>query len=119
MTSGVAERDRLFLLAPGFRGDDGARQYCPECAEIWGVLNYFPAIRDALDIVYEPIDHPRPQLTELLGAGEWNCPTLILAADADPGPHATVKAENGRRLLDNARDIGRYFAHRYGTPLPR
>ncbi len=113
------ERDLLFLLAPGFYGDDGARQYCPECAEIWGVLSYFPAIREAVEIVYEPIDHPRPQLTALLGEGEWNCPTLVLAAGADPGPDAHVNEQNGRRMLDNARDIGKYFAHRFGTPMPR
>lgn len=119
MTDGVAERDLLFLLAPGFCGDDGERQYCPECAEIWGVLSYFPTIREALDIVYQPIGHPRPQMTTLLGDGEWNCPSLLLADGVDPGPHAKGKEANGRRMLDNARDIGKYFAHRYGTPLPR
>ncbi len=113
------ERDRIYLLAPGFVGDDGERQYCPECAEVWGVLNYFPAIREALHIIYQPIDHPRPQLVAALGEGEWNCPTLILAGDVDVGPHAAVREANGVRFLDNARDIGKYFAYRYGTPLPR
>ena len=114
-----AERDLLFLLAPGFLSSDGERQYCPECAELWGVLSYFPAIREALEIVYQPIDHPRPQLTSLLGAGDWNCPSLLLGEGADAGPDATVIEVNGRRLLDNARDIGKYFAWRYGTPFPR
>lgn len=119
MTPSEYKRDRLFLLAPGFIGRNDMREYCPECAELWGVLNYFPAILAALEIVYEPIDHPRPQLVAALGEGEWNCPTLILSDDADVGPHARVSEANGVRFLDTARDIGKYFAHRYGTPRPR
>ncbi len=119
MTAPAYERDQLFLLAPGFVGAGGAREYCPECAELWGVLGYFPAIRDGLEITYQPIDHPRPALVAALGEGRWNCPTLILAAGVDAGAGAAVREANGARFLDNARDIGKYFAHRYGTPLPR
>lgn len=111
-------RDILFLLAPGFEDND-RREYCPECAEMWGVLSYFPAIKEALEIRYEPIAHPRPGLVDMLGAGEWNCPTLVLADDADVAMQDWIKSANGRRIIDNARDIGRYFAHRYGTPVPR
>ncbi len=111
-------RDILFLLAPGFE-DKGRREYCPECAEIWGVLHYFPAIKEALDIRYQPLFHPRPDLVDMLGDGDWNCPTLILAEGADAGPHAKVQTAKGVRFLDNARDIAKYFAHQYGTPFPR
>ena len=116
--SAVPERDALFLLAPGFIDND-RREYCPECAEVWGVLNYFPAIREALEISYQPIAHPRPGLVAMLGEGLWNCPTLILAAGADVGPLAQAREANGRRFLGNARDIGLYFAHLYGAPVPR
>ena len=113
-------RDQLFLLPPGFV-DNARREYCPECAEIWGLLHYFPAIKESLDIVYEPIGHPRPALTAALGEGEWNCPTLVLAAIA-PGidPEAAgIQERRGRFYIDNARDIGRYFMLQYGTPAPR
>ncbi|WP_428407226.1 DUF3088 family protein [Hyphococcus sp.] len=117
------EKDALFLLAPGFQattGDGGnRREFCPECAEIWGVLHYFPAIKEALDIRYEPLAHPRPGLAAILGAGEWNCPTLIFGEGADAGPFAAVKSAKGVHFLDNARDIAKYFAHRFGTPFPR
>ncbi|PQA88225.1 DUF3088 family protein [Hyphococcus luteus] len=112
------KKDVLFLLAPGFEAK-GRREFCPECAEIWGVLAYFPAIREALDIRYEPLAHPRPGLVKRLGEGNWNCPTLVLADGADAGPHAAVKTANGVHFLDNSRDIARYFAHRFGTPFPR
>lgn len=111
-------RDKLFLLAPGFKDHD-RREYCPECAEMWGLLNYFPAIRETLEIRYQPIERPRAEMVELLGEEYQNCPTLILAETADPGPFAAPKTANGQRFLDNARDIGKYFAHRYGTPFPR
>lgn len=115
---GRMQKDILFLLPPGFVDND-RREFCPECAEIWGVLNYFPAIRESLDIRYQPIAHPRPGLVELLGPGDWNCPTLVLAEDADAGPHAEVKSEGRYRFLDNARDIAKYFVHKFGTPFPR
>lgn len=116
-------RDVLFLLAPGFEanGPDGSkrREFCPECAELWGVLSYFPALKPALDIRYQPLARPRPDMAALLGPDHQNCPTLILGKTADPGPYASVKTANGARFLDNARDIAKYFAHRYGTPFPR
>lgn len=112
------KRDTLFLLPPGFEAND-RREFCPECAEIWGVLAWFPAIKESLDIRYEPIAHPRPGLVDLLGEGAWNCPTLVLAEDADPGPYAEVKTVGRHRILDNARDIAKYFAHTFGTPFPR
>lgn len=116
-------KDVLFLLAPGFEAladkGGGRREFCPECAEIWGVLNYFPAIKEALDIRYQPLAHPRAGMVALLGEGKWNCPTLVLSKSADAGSHAQVKTGNGARFLDNARDIAKYFAHRYGTPFPR
>lgn len=115
-------RDILFLLAPGFEDND-RREYCPECAEMWGVLSYFPAIKEALEIRYEPLAHPRPGLIDMLGEGTWNCPTLVLAddvnADSPLETKAEIKSANGRRYIDNARDIGAYFADRYGTPFPR
>ena len=48
-------RDTLYLLPPGFVDND-RREYCPECAEIWGVLSYYPAIKESVDILYQPID---------------------------------------------------------------
>ena len=111
-------RDILFLLAPGFE-DNGRREYCPECAEMWGLLAYFPAIKDALDIRYQPIARPREEITTILGTEHQNCPTLVLHETAPISGHATILNANGHRFLDNARDIGKYFADRYGTPFPR
>ncbi|GJL93628.1 MAG: hypothetical protein DHS20C05_00330 [Hyphococcus sp.] len=112
------EKDTLFLLPPGFE-DHNRREFCPECAEIWGVLHYFPAIKEAIDICYQPLAHPRPELVAMLGEGNWNCPTLVLGEGADTGPDAKVETSKECRFLDNARDIAKYFAYKYGTPFPR
>ena len=110
-------RDILFLLPSDFK-DNGRREYCPECAEIWGVLAYYPEIKETLDIRYQPVARPRAEIVEMLGEDNQNCPTLVLASGVEAGA-AEVKAANGHRFLDNARDIGKYFSHRYGTAWPR
>jgi hypothetical protein len=109
-------RDILFLLPPGFLAD-GRREYCPECAELWGVLHYYPALIHALDIRYQPIERPRAEMVAFLGEAHQNCPTLMLADDAPD--HAVVQRAGAVRLIDNARDIGVYFAYRFGAAHPR
>jgi pimeloyl-ACP methyl ester carboxylesterase len=110
------KRDTLYLLPPGFE-DRGERQYCPECAEIWGLLAYYPALKETINIVYETLAHPRDDLVAHLGPGQWNCPTLILSGARDD--IIDMKVSDGHAYLDNANAIARYWAARYGTALPR
>lgn len=111
-------RDTLFVLAPGFE-DNGRREFCPECAEICGVLAYFPAIRDTLDIVHIELEHPREPITALLGEGRFNAPTLVLAAKSDRPAGVPFETANGHDFLSSARMIAMLWAARYGTPSPR
>lgn len=62
------KKDTLFLLPPGFE-DNGRREFCPECAEMWGVLSYYPAIKESLEIRYVGIHHQREPIVEVLGEG--------------------------------------------------
>ena len=111
-------RDTLFLLPPGFE-DNSQREYCPECAEIWGLLSYFPAIKESLSIIYQPIEKPREDMTALLGDKNQNCPTLVLAESSQSFENCGIMQKSGHRFINNARDIGKYYAQRYGTPWPR
>lgn len=112
----MSEKDILFLLPPGFEDND-RREFCPECAEMWGVLSYYPAIKEALDIRYVGIGHPRTPICNLLGDGNWNAPTLVLAsANADLVESRSAK---GASYLGSAREIAKYFAVRFGTAVPR
>ena len=111
-------KDRLFLLAPGF-SDGGRREYCPECAELWGVLNYFPVILESIDIDYQSIEKPRADLVGLLGQEHQNCPTLVLSKSSPVYSECGIQAVEEIQFIDNARDIGLYYALRFGTPRPR
>jgi len=111
-------RDTLFLLAPGFFDND-RREYCPECAEISGLLSYFPAIKESLEIYYQPIAKPRMEMVGLLGDKNQNCPTLVLAENSPSFPDCRIMRKSGHRFINNARDIGKYYARRFGTPWPR
>ncbi|MEM9572872.1 MAG: DUF3088 family protein [Pseudomonadota bacterium] len=111
-------KDTLFLLAPGFE-DNGRREFCPECAELWGVLSYYPAIKEALDIHYVGIEHPRAPICVVLGEGRWNAPTLVLGDTVDTSDLSGVRVDRGKSHLGSARNIAKYFAQKYGTPMPR
>ncbi len=114
----MTQRDTLFLLPPGF-SDNSRREYCPECAEMWGLLSYFPAVKESLDIHYQPITKPRDEMAALLGDKNQNCPTLVLAEDSPSFDDCGIMQKSGRRFINNARDIGKYYAKRFGTPVPR
>lgn len=111
-------RDTLFMLAPGFE-DNGRREFCPECAELFGILSYFPAIRDAVDIVHVGIAHPRAPITALLGEGNFNAPTLVIADGTDTPDGVSFKTANGRKYMDSTRKIAALWAERYGIPARR
>lgn len=110
--------DTLFLLPPGFE-DNGRREYCPECAEMWGLLAYYPAIKESLNIVYVGIAKPRPKLTQALGEDHQNAPTLMLHADSPRFDDCGIQTADGNYFINNARDIGRYYARRFGAAWPR
>jgi len=111
-------RDTLFLLAPGFF-DNSRREYCPECAEVWGLFSYFPALKESVNIIYQPIVKPRADLTQRLGDKNQNCPTLILNNNSSRYENCGIMRKNGHYFINNARDIGVYYSLRYGTPHPR
>ena len=112
------KKDTLFLLPPGFEDND-RREFCPECAEMWGVLSYYPAIKESLEICYVGIHHPREPIVELLGDGNWNAPTLVLAEPGDVTSEFRAETSNGQTYLGSARQIAKYFAAKFGTAMPR
>ncbi len=112
------KKNILFLLPAGF-ADNDRHEYCPECAEIWGVLNYYSFIKEALDIRYQPIDKPRSEMCDLIGDDNQNCPTLVVLEEEELPSDISIIDRNGVQILDNAKDIGKYFSFKYGTAYPR
>lgn len=86
---------------------------------MWGLLSWFPAIKESMAIHYVAIDKPRAAITDLLGEKNQNAPTLILHSESPEFEDCGVMKYRGQRFINNAKDIGKYYAHRYGTPLPR
>jgi len=86
---------------------------------MWGVLSWFPAIQKSLNIIYVPIEKPRAAMSALLGDKNQNAPTLVLDENSPEFDGCGIMRFRGHRFINNARDIGKYYSHRYGTPVPR
>lgn len=110
-------KDVLFLLPADF-DDGGLPWYCRECAEIRGLLAYYPQLAGRLDVRVVDYPRPRPAMVELLGDANQNCPTLVIADGRELSGHIPVKQANGRRFVDSALAIGEYLAAAYGIGRP-
>jgi hypothetical protein len=111
-------KDILFLLGPDF-DDGGAPWYCRECAEVRGLLAYYPQLADRIEVRTMAYPRPRAAMVELLGDAHQNCPTLVIASgEQEPPADLAVKTANGRRFVDDAKTIGEYLAAAYGIGRP-
>lgn len=110
-------KDVLFLLPADLASDDGP-WYCRECAEVRGVLAYYPQLREQLDIREVAHPKPRPAIVELIGEAHQNAPTLVIGDERELHSWVPVKEANGRRFVDNAKAIGEYLAAAYGIGRP-
>lgn len=111
--------DQLFLLAHDFRDGPGAPYYCPECAQLNGVLHYYPQLRHRLDVRYVDYARPRAAIVALLGEANQGCPVLVLGADAPATvPDVPIGTHGGRRFVSGAQAIGRYLAAVHGVGRP-
>jgi hypothetical protein len=110
--------DQLYLLKPGFK-DRGKTYYCPGCAEVIGLLEFYPALKQSVDIHYVGFPRPRPELVSLLSEANQGCPVLVLATVPQNLPvQIKVQHANGCAFVADAREIGAYFAHVHGIGLP-
>jgi hypothetical protein len=111
-------RDILFLLKHDF--PDGAeRWYCPECAEMNGVLSYYPALRHHLDVRYVDFHRPRPEVIALVGEANQSCPVLVLASKpAADLAGITLGEHAGCHFISGSREIATYLARAHGSGLP-
>jgi hypothetical protein len=111
-------KDKLYLLKPGFQtSPDGSPLYCSDSAPVEGVLSFFPELRSQVDVEYLAFARPRKTLVEALGEAHQSLPVLILSSDGSDAPNApTPKVANGKRYLDDEKQIRQYLSTRYGVP---
>jgi hypothetical protein len=111
-------QDTLYLLKTDFI-DNGQHYYCPACAEVAGILAFYPALKAQVQVRHVDFPRPRPELAALLGEANQSCPVLVLAkVPANLPSHLKVHMGNNHAFVEGAREIGDYFAHVHGTPLP-
>jgi hypothetical protein len=112
-------RDRMYLLKPNFTDKGTGPFFCPGCARIEGMLSYYPALRDKIEIQYIDFQRPRPALVSELGEENQGCPKLILGDATRTIPsNVTVNQAKGRRFISDDFEICRYLAKTYGVGEP-
>lgn len=112
----MAEKPILFLLRPGFPDPAHGphRYYCPECAEVAGLLYHEPRLAAALDVRQVDAPRPRSEVVALVGEANQSCPVLVLPpGDVPSGPHG---AHGGRAFISGPKAIADFLADRHGTP---
>lgn len=93
--------------------------FCPGCAQTVGLLEFYPALKEHLEVRWLDFPRPRPKLIELLGEENQSCPVLVLkdAPDGLPSTPALQQAK-GRWFVVGADAIANYLAHIHGTGIP-
>lgn len=113
-------RDRLYLLNSGFFDQDKGPYFCPGCAQMVGLLEFYPQLKDRLDVRYVDFARPRPELVELLGEENQSCPVLVIESTPAGLPSSQLKLQQakGRVFVEGANEIAEYLAHAHGIGIP-
>lgn len=113
--------DTLFLLAPDFLdpAHPAVRFYCEHCAQLEGVLGYYPLVASTLQVRRIPWPRPRAEVVALVGEENQWLPLLVLAEGSDDHGCATG-IHHGRRFVSGKDAIARWLAARFdlGRPHP-
>ena len=112
-------RDQLYLLKPGFFDNGRGPFFCPGCAQMVGLLEFYPELKPRLDFRYVDFPRPRPELVDLLGEEKQSCPVLVLKT-VPPGLASNLKVHNanGHAFVEGADEIAEYLAHVHGIGIP-
>lgn len=113
------KRDRLYLLKPHFMDQGRGPYFCPGCAQMVGLVGFYPALKEQLEVRYLDFPRPRAELVELLGEENQSCPLLVLKeAPADPPPSLPLQQARGHWFVEGADEISRYLAYARGIGIP-
>jgi Protein of unknown function (DUF3088) len=113
------QRDILFLLKEKFEDGPGQPFFCQHCAEITGVLAYFPELRHQLDIRYVEFPRPRTDIVELVGEAHQGCPVLVLAEKPVGDALELMTGNfNSRYFVSGPREIACYWARVHSISRP-
>ena len=110
-------KDRLYLLKPDFL-EKGKLYFCPGCAQVEGMLSFYPALREKFEVHYLDFPRPRPTLVAEIGEANQGCPKLVLGGEYQLPPGINAGEANGRRFISAPLEICSYLATAYGVGEP-
>ena len=112
-------RDVLYLLKPGFMDGINGPYFCPGCAQMVGLLEFYPALKQHIEVRWLDFPRPRPELIELLGEENQSCPVLVLRDTPTGLPSSRpIQQAKGRWFVEGANEIATYLAHARGIGIP-
>ncbi len=114
---------KLFLLKPDFLDanmDKNAKFYCPSCAQVLGIITYYPQLKEKLEIIFIDFKRPRKEIVELIGEENQGCPNLILSKDeAAVLEDTSYLVEHGDYFFqNNVSLIAEFLAEVYDIGVP-
>ncbi|WP_340114496.1 DUF3088 family protein [Maribellus mangrovi] len=114
---------KLFLLNPDFtdkKRDDNIRYFCPHAAQMRGVLEYYPKLKELLEVVYVDFERPRKVLVDLVGEENQGCPNLLIPkSEVSSGDDLSYFDSYGDYYFTNSEElIYRYLSEKYGIGIP-
>ena len=114
--------DKLFLLNPNFTDESIGKPdqlfFFPHNAMMEGILQYFPTLKDQLDITYLNFPRPRKPLIELLGEKHQGTPVLIIDRENVDLSNLNVQETNGRFFIHGTKSIVAHFSRVFGISIP-
>ena len=111
-------KDRLYLLKPGFFDQGKGPYFCPGCSLVEGMLSFYPALREKIEIHYIDFPKPRPALVAEIGEENQGCPKLVLGGEHSVPQGVNAGEAKGRRFIAKDAEICIYLAKAYGVGEP-
>ena len=109
--------DKLFLLKPDFQDGGDQRYYCPHCAQLEGVLSFYPHLRKEIDVEYIDFARPRLAILKLLGEENQDAPVLVVGGSWPASLKVQHNLASDRVFISGEENIELYLAQRYGIGL--
>ncbi|GLU44771.1 hypothetical protein Musp01_23950 [Muricauda sp. NBRC 101325] len=100
--------------------DADAKYYCPYCAQVLGILTYYPELKEKLDISFIDFERPRKVIVDLVGEENQGCPNLILEKKEFKGLEKLdyINEHGDYYFINKALLITRFFSDIYGIGVP-
>lgn len=113
-------KSKLFLLNPNFKDNKTDNEekvyFCPHCAMIEGVLQYYPQLKKLIEIYYVDFKKPRQAIVDLIGEENQSCPVLIVDFENKSNEETSYFNRYENKLFVNSTElITKYFSEKFGT----